>query len=187
MTVKPTLGRIFADAENLEDSERMKLIAMLIEGIDIENLDHHLFNVIAARFKLVSIQAVVLRQQEGRMQVLLTKRPKNDEHWPEMYHVPGTIVRSSDELSLNFSSIPAPSIRARLSDELGMEIYKSELLFTCPFVGARGKEISFVYLVRVGEQEGLGEFFDVNKLPETFIQEQWHFLDQAVNHFYDNG
>ncbi len=44
----------------------------------------------------VPIETVVLRRKDDRIQVLLTRRPSDDEYYPGMIHIPGTILRASD-------------------------------------------------------------------------------------------
>ena len=107
---------------------------------------------------------------EGRIEILLTQRPADDKHWPNEWHIPGTVIRSTDEPG-NFHT----GFQRVLHDELNdAVVYPTEPQFVgVKFWDAhRGRELDHLHYVEVSVVDGAkvpGQFFDVTQLPETTI------------------
>jgi len=96
-----------------------------------------------------------------------------------MLHTPGTILRSTD------SSLDEASSRL-LKDEFG--ILDPEYV-TVTFIsydldhGTRGTGLTLEHLIEINVEVSVGEYYNVESLPEDFIEGQRAMLERAVIKF----
>lgn len=64
--------------------------------VDINRMPAPIFESVAGTFVLGYFELVVMRKVEGRREILLLKRSRQDVHWPGMWHIPGTAFRQTD-------------------------------------------------------------------------------------------
>jgi ADP-ribose pyrophosphatase YjhB (NUDIX family) len=112
-----------------------------------------------------------MREKEGKLQVLLTQRPDDDPNWPGKWHVPGTVVRSTDQkghLGDAMDRVLKGELHGAVLPMQGepqlVEVTFDEIL--------RGAEIDHVYYFKTdAKDEELvdGQFFDIDDLPEEMI------------------
>jgi hypothetical protein len=165
-------------ADTLSDKEILTLITLL-KRLEPGKLPLPVFLEIARLNVIPIIEIVPLRKKDGKIQVLLTKRDDNDPNWPGMYHTPGTVVRASDvnsEYNEAFGRI--------LEGEL-VGLRTSEPVFVYPLLHKvkRGMESSLVFWVEVKEDPKIGEFFDIDSLPENIIDTQVEFIKKAAEDY----
>lgn len=114
--------------------------------------------------------APVRRNEAGQAEILLTQRDEDDEHWPSGWHIPGTVVRSTDQEG-DFTS----GFNRILKDELVESVHP---ISEPEFVGIkfwdveRGRELDQMYYIEVEADEDFnGTFFTVDNLPDNTL---WH-------------
>lgn len=77
--------------------EGIDAVVGLLNLIQPGFLPQEIFYAIARITVLSVLEMVPFKIDEaGRTQVLLLRRPIDDRHWPNMLHVPGTIIRATD-------------------------------------------------------------------------------------------
>lgn len=150
-----------------------------------------LFNSVLSKFVLVAIETVILRQNDDKIEVLLTKRDPNDEFYANQWHSPGSILRYSDVHT------KGKSIESELT-EVFERIEKKEI--GAPFRNppkfieqrlldfSRGPNLCLVHAAQIAPRASYnGEFFDVNNLPnDPVIHQQMPFLRSAIRFFIEN-
>ena len=97
--------------------------------------------------------------------VLMTKRFDDDPFWPGKYHLPGSVIRPTDE--------PADSLKDALGrvikEELaGVEVAEDPVFVKYMFrqVPPRNKEMTLLHYVILKDKISDYEFFNVKELPE---------------------
>jgi hypothetical protein len=161
-----------------EIAQAVKVLEKLKPGF----LPFELFNEVARLVTTPTIELAPLRTREdGKVEVFMTQRPGDDPFWPSEWHVPGTVIRSTDEEG-DFSTA-----MQRLKDS---ELMHSLQMKTDPvFVGhefwqvKRGRELPFQHYVEVSPVEGVelpGKFFPVDELPDTTIDHHRKVIANAV-------
>ena len=142
------------------------------------------FNALAAKVPLTGIEAVILRRSDRQLKVLLLQRPKNDKHWPEQWHMPGTILRNSDAPEpLNIEGSFSAAFRRIEDREL-----KAKFLSLPKFAGyyfhraERGVVNSILFCCEAAEG-AQGTYFPVDALPENFIECHRPMIAQAVKEY----
>lgn len=156
----------------LSDDEA-KTLVVLLSKCEPGNLPREVFEAVAKVAVYPAIEFVLLRESDSILEVLLTKRSDDDPVWPAMFHLPGTVLRPTDN---NL-------------DDAFKRLYEEELagvvLSKPHFVGAhfnkylRGNSIGLEYWLKVEGQTNVGQFFDISSLPENFIEQQKSILERA--------
>lgn len=128
------------------------------------------------------VEIVPLRKIDNRVQVLLTQRDANDPNWPGMLHIPGTVVRPTDEEG---SYITAFS--RIIEDELSSVQLSGEPQYVCSVLHkvARGMEDAKVFYIEVTGEPIQGVFYDVDALPDNIIDTQIDYIHSAVKNFVE--
>lgn len=132
------------------------------------------FEAVARVAVYPAVEFIPLRERSGRIEVLLFERPEDDLIWPSKLHTPGTILRPTD----------------RTYQDAFNRLYTEELmnLETEPpiFLGAelshnhRGRCVLLEHLIVVTGEPTVGRFYDVDQLPDLFIEEQRPSLERVV-------
>jgi ADP-ribose pyrophosphatase YjhB (NUDIX family) len=125
------------------------------------------YNALAARFPHIAIEVAVVRSRAGKWEILLTQRSPEDKFWPNLWHIPGTIIRNRESFL---------SALQRLEREFGFSFIKEKLEFITVvnyLSSPRGHEISLVYryIVPPEFQPPKGKFFGLGDLPEEIVRE----------------
>lgn len=146
--------------------QETKKLTSLLERVTYP-LPPELFYFIAGAFPMVAVETVAWRlpRSRGGIEVLLSRRPPLDPFWPNLWHVPGTIVRNHEEFTAGFR---------RIEHEIG-----AAFSGTPQFVRAinfsrtkRGHVISLVFTGQLKNAPSAGTFFPTRDLPRDFIPEQ---------------
>jgi hypothetical protein len=126
------------------------------------------------------IEVVPLRKKGHSAEVLLFRRPENDPIWPNKLHTPGTVMLASDEKG----SLKSPFARIIEGEMKGVIVYKEPVFVEYTFHQvARGSELALVHLIEVVDNNGLGEFYNVESLPDTIVDTQIEFIQHAAKYF----
>jgi hypothetical protein len=129
-------------------------------------MSYEVFSAVAEKFVLSSIHLIVWRKEAGKIQVLLIQRELSDQYWGGLWHIPGTIIRKSDDLGNPIGS-GDPIKRLEQKEILTKLLSTPQLLFNGRRIGdARGDEITYVYVGMIWEKvPPRGKFFDIDCLP----------------------
>lgn len=152
--------------------EEIHQAAGVIKRLPKGFLPFELFIAIAEKVTTPTMETAPLRTNpEGGVEVLLTQRPADDPHWPSGWHIPGTVIRATDNEG-NFQS----GFERVLKDELHGTVRPLGSLHR---VGIkfwdvnRGRELDIVHYFETDAADEAvmeGKFFDVNDLPETTLE-----------------
>lgn len=148
------------------------------QAVDVLNrvpkgfLPQALFIAVAAKVTMPTMELVPVRQnQNGDVEVLLTQRPNDDPYWPSQWHMPGTIIRASDNEGTDFSS----GVERVLQNELHGTVH---MIGKPRYIGmkfwdvARGRELDQVFYFETDAKDEdvvEGQFFSVKNLPESTV------------------
>lgn len=127
-----------------------------------------------------TVELVGLRKKEGSVEILLTRRPKDDKYWPNMWHIQGSVIRATDKEG-DFSDV----FTRILQNEMGNpQCVTQPTFFKYVFQQVkRGREVSFIHWIELTGEPPKGEFFDINDLPEDMIDHQKSFIHEIARNF----
>lgn len=141
-------------------------------------LPSEVFNTIGRLVVYPAIELVPLRvSAAGRIEVLLLKRKTNDPVWPSMFHMPGTVIRPTDDtLEQAMSRV--------IRDELG----GMTVAFKVPLGihlnrNQRGNGLQIEYVIKLDGVPQSGTYYDLDSLPPKFITEQIDSLIRGVTKY----
>ncbi|MDD3647382.1 MAG: hypothetical protein PHS44_02675 [Candidatus Dojkabacteria bacterium] len=126
------------------------------------------------------VEVLPVRKKRNRIEVLLTKRSKDDAFWPDMFHMPGVVLLATDK-------------DGSLSDAFE-RIFKGELGGTNPkkmptFVGysfrneKRGMGLSLLHWSDEEAALNTGAWFDHCHLPENILRLQIPNITRIVEDY----
>ena len=164
-------------AQQLSQPEQDKLVSLL-KKLQPGFQPLAVFMELARLNVLSIIEWVPLRKNGDAIEVLLLPRAQNDSLWPGRLHVPGTVIRPAEDQSYEhaFTRILNDEL---LVTEVSMPHFVSNVLHQ----SKRGTENAQVFWVEVTGQPRIGSFYDVDDLPNSVIESQIGFIDQAAKHF----
>jgi hypothetical protein len=140
------------------------LLAYLLKRVK-SPMSYAVFSAVAEKFVLSSVHLIVWRKKGHEIQVLLTQRDSSDPNWANLWHIPGTIIRRSDDFGNPIGS-GDPIKRLEQTEILTKLSSAPKLLFSRRISDVRGDEITYVYSGMISENvPPCGKFFDVDRLP----------------------
>ncbi len=145
-----------------------------------ELLPEPIFYAIAETMALPYVELVIFNAHaQHQQQVLLTRRGENDPYFPNLWHVPGTLLQSSD---VTFHGTDLGVAIARLLNEELQGLEVKHLTFSGFHFHkvARGVGLSLVLTALAENEPKAGQYHGVNHLPEDMIKEQAVFILKAV-------
>lgn len=148
-------------------------------------LPFELFLSVADKVVMPALELVPVRQNGDRLEVLLTQRPASDPHWPEYWHLTGTIIRASDQEGIEFSSAKARVLQDELHGTV-TPVGAIYFLYATFMDIARGRELDHVYYFETNASDSdvqEGVFFDVESLPEKTMQHHKRFAVDIARDF----
>lgn len=155
-------------------------VAEYLRSFEGELLPTPVFNAIAETMALPYVELVIFSANARHQdQVLMSRREANDAYFPNLWHVPGTMLRASD-VTFRGNDLNV-AIKRLLDDELqGLEV--THLTFTGFHFHrvARGVGLSLIHIALATGNPSVGQFFGVNHLPNDMIPEQAQFIYKAV-------
>ncbi len=125
--------------------------------------------------------APVRKTEQGEVEIFLTQREPDDLYWPNEWHVPGGVLRSTDDEG-DFSSGYSRTMDGELGGGL-VAIGEPQFVAMKFWDGLRGRELEIVHYVEVEVKPGVslpGAFFDVTKLPENTIKQQLSVIAEVA-------
>lgn len=167
---------------SLTDSQIQEL-AELLSYLEVGGLPLPVFHQIARLTVLPAIEIIPLRlDKHDKLHVLMTQRSADDPVWPNQWHTPGRILRSTDvDDSGTFKNAFAKLIQLELPDtELGEPV----LVDTEFRHVQRGAELAALHWAEVLEHEGTAAtFFPVDSLPTNTISHHKPMIEKIAQHF----
>ncbi len=133
------------------------------------------------KFCMTAIEVAVMREQNGRTQILLTERPASDKDWPRQMHSPGSMLRDTDA----DDSRSYWKVYRRVLAEIGVPGFSREpvLVDAFPTPTRRGPENLLVFIAEISGEPGIGRFYNLEEVlamptgvPGGIILEQVHML-----------
>lgn len=173
------------------NEEEVVLVEGLLGRLAPGFLPLPVFNQVARLVTTPTVEIVPIRDgQEGGPEVFMTQRAADDPHWPGQWHVPGTVIRSTDTMDHRFTSgINLDKVFGRLhkSEMLGqLTLLGPERFVGTNFWGVeRGVEFSPYFYVPVAaavpdDELTVGRFFPGDELPDNTISHHAIFIPRAV-------
>lgn len=163
--------------------DEIKQAASVINRLPKGFLPFDLFIAIASKVTVPTMElAPIRRGKNGDIEVLLTQRPADDPYWPDEWHMPGTVIRASDNEGTDFSS----GVERVLQDELHGTV---RMLGEPKYVGMkfweipRGRELDQIFYFETDARDEdvvEGKFFNVNNLPESTILQHKIMIPEIV-------
>jgi hypothetical protein len=162
----------------MSEEEQKKLVELL-KNVPAGFLPFEVFMEIARLAVLPIIEFVPLRYVDNQIQVLLMRREKDDNLWPNELHTPGTVIRPTD-----LDSTEHLAFKRIMEEELkGVELSAPVYVGSNLHKSRRGAEQAQIFWVEVLNEPSIGEFHSIDKLPEEVMQSQIGFIKLAVNDF----
>jgi len=161
-------------------TEEINNLVTLLNKLKPGVLPEDVFIAIARLIVLPAVEFIPLRITDGKMQVFLTRRSPNDPIWPNKLHTPGTIIRPTDT-SLE------DAVARLLKDEFEITDTTSvrPIFIGCSveFNNDRGTGLCIEHLVEFDEVPSTGEYYDIESLPDDFLEFQRDMVQRAVTKF----
>lgn len=157
--------------EDYPSDDEIKQAAQTLSKLPRGYLPFPLFIQVTRLMTTPTLELAPIRMRGEEPEIYLTQRPADDPYWPSGWHIPGTVIRSTDEegdFRTGFDRVK--------SDELGPAFtYKDEPVYvTTKFWDVlRGRELDAVHyvLVEVDDRAKLdGKFFTQSELPATTLE-----------------
>lgn len=185
----------------LTPEEVMKTVELLGKLDPGSYLPAPVFHALERLAALTAIENVFLRENQGKIEVLLTPRPslKEDPYYGGQVNSPGSMLRGSDVPSLPdaYNLCDSESMgdtakyekvfRRILKDELGVTKFgsKPKLMGTFLYLTPRGLEHVVAHLCTVREEDTPnGTWYCVGSLPENLVKHHREVLIPAAVEFY---
>jgi hypothetical protein len=157
----------------------MNNLQQALTQIEPGYIPEEIFREVARLVVLSTVVVVPLHAEDGTLQVLLTKRAERDHDYAGMLHPPGTILRPYD------NSIDAAIERLINTEMAGVEFSEKPLFVDYVYEEIeRGREVSLLFLGRIKTIPGTYTLYDVEALPDTLIQTDFHRIRRVVEAYW---
>jgi len=154
--------------------ELCRLLGQLTPGL----LPRDVFQAIARLMVTTTFVVVPLVRRQGRTYVLLHRRAPDDLSYPSMLDVPGTVIRASDE---TLSAVYDRLLRAELP---ALSIKQGPVFVSHVYdLIVRGREVSLIHWIELGDDIEQGDLFDVGDLPPDLVPTDRARIAMAADHF----
>lgn len=162
----------------LNEKEQKQLVALL-ERLEPGFYPIEIFWQFARLNTLAIIELIPLCTLDGRLNVLLTQREKQDKFWPGQWHIPGTVMRPDDN--------EKTALKRIVKDELAdISVGEVAPIITDIRRSKRGSEQSKVFIVEIdGRGLNVGQLFKVTDLPENTVDGHRYLIELAAKTFLD--
>lgn len=165
----------------LTDTEQQELVRLL-KKMEPGFLPFDIFVQMARLNVMAIIEFVPLRlNAAGNAEVLLLTRGADDPLWPNEVHTPGTVIRPTDTEAKEYLAF-----ERIVKDELkGVKTSAPYFVGSTLHASKRGMEKAQVFWVEVLEEPIVGNFYEVDNLPENMMESQISFVKQAAKSFLE--
>lgn len=133
-------------------------------------LPYPLFMAITAKIVTPTLELAVFKEENEALEILLTRRPDDDEHWPSQWHVPGTVIRSTDNEG-SYETCFERIVRDELRDLVAIDT--PEWISIEFWEMERGRELDqlhYATLLRASDLPNDMQFFPVDNLPSDLMR-----------------
>lgn len=166
------------DVTKEEIEQAAKIINRLPKGF----LPYPLFMAVAAKVVTPTLELIILRKSHEGLEVLMTKRLEEDVYWPGEWHIPGTVIRSTDAAG-TFASC----FERILQDELKglVSVTEPEFVSIEFWDIHRGREIDQLYIANVKASAQLSDgmaFFPIDNLPSNTMEHHVSIVEIAKSY-----
>ena len=152
----------------------MKRVIEELSALEPGKLPLEFFNEIS-RLTVTPVIEIVpfFRDSDGRVKVLLLQRTKEDSMWPGMYHVPGSVVISTED---NLRDAIERTIRNKVTSakKLSVNFVDVQLVKV-----KRGTELAIIYVISLSQLPHKSLLFSPSDLPENMIEGHAEFVKAA--------
>lgn len=163
-----------ANGANKTESSPVTGLAELEPG----RLPLGVFNQIARLTVTPVVEVVPIYNDNGAPRVMLYRRPDDDQHWPNQYYVPGTILNAQDQPG---------DLRDAFSRVLGKlgALETTEPVFADNILCkvARGTELALVHWTELLTRPEDDMLFDPSGLPADMIEGHNDFVIMALTSY----
>lgn len=156
-------------------SDCSQILSQLQPGL----LPLEIFNQIARLMRLPTVILIPVKKEDSKLFIGSVKREANDLWWPNLWHLAGTVFRSTDTMQ--------DALTRLLHHELGIEksdapIFRNFLVHT----SKRGAEILFIHSVENCQLKADSEmqWFSIDDLPADFLETEKNAVRELQN-FYN--
>lgn len=158
-----------------EIDQTVKFLRKLKPGF----LPQEIFYEFARLYVSPILEIVPLRKStDGRIFVLALERASTDPHWPEVYHIPGTVFRATDD-DIN------STINRLLKSELPeLNVSGDPVFVSYEFHKVkRGSELALVFYIEYEEKPGFGREIASEELESNILDTQISYVQKAIERF----
>lgn len=160
-----------------EINDAVAVIRRLPQGF----LPKQLFYAIAEKTVTSTVEMMVLRSNDGIVEILLTQRPSDDLYWPNAWHIPGTVLLSTDSEG-SYESAFSRIFDGELDGKVTLLSEPSRVI-TKFWDNKRGRELDQVFFVDVlvsdvGSEDG--EFYPIDSLPDGLLEMYSHIFPDGL-------
>lgn len=158
--------------------------AAILNKLQAGKLPLKIFHEVARLVATPTVEVYAFRHHNNKPQILLTKREQSDPHWGGLWHVPGSVILSSDKTG-SFDD----AITRVITSEFGNPTIKGDIKFVkyLSYVSKRGTEIMFLYMLEIVGEPVLGTFYDVDNLPENLAEYREKYIPEVAERFLANN
>lgn len=166
---------------NVPSEEEIQAVADVIERLPRGYLPYPIFMAITSKIVTPTLELAIFRENNGKLEILLTRRPDDDRYWPGEWHVPGTVIRSTDQegsYATCFERILTEELQGlvKVSEPVWVKIEFWEM--------ERGREIDQLHYTRALSVQDLPNdiaFFAVNGLPDNLMRHHRDMIATIVD------
>ncbi|OHA18446.1 MAG: hypothetical protein A2664_00690 [Candidatus Taylorbacteria bacterium RIFCSPHIGHO2_01_FULL_46_22b] len=157
--------------------KEVRICAQLLARAEFP-LPQALFDAWVENLPHVAIELAVLRECEQEkktpvVEIFLTRRPSTDPFWPNMWHMPGTILRQNERVSRALGRLINTEL-GLLSTNFEPACFRKVFEFVRGHrfnESARGHEIGLLHILKIPSNCACtgGKFFSLKHLPQDII------------------
>lgn len=156
---------------NAEESELIRLLSKLSRVQPWSSLVYHSLALLQPQ---IAIEMIAVRKRRTRYEVLLFKRPPTDPYYSSYWHIPGTILRNREPISMAFRRLKI--------QEFNVPYLRLPKFLFCEEFPRREKRSHFlalVYVVQLKKDSLRGKYFSFQKLPKKLAAYHGHILPRV--------
>lgn len=133
-------------------------------------------------FPTTAIELCIYRAIDRQIEVWMVPRPPNDKHWPNEWHMPGTLIMSGETLNQSYRRLVRSEVGGghRIPRPKFVEVFslpKGEGPRRC----RRGHGIGLLYMVKLNQVPDNGKWFNTKRLPKKMVSFHRTMIKAVVN------
>ena len=147
---------------------------MQLSSLEPGRLPLDIFNEIARLTVTPVLELVPFYREPSSNKVLLLQRSSKDALWPNMYHVPGTVLMATDQPGSFRDAIERACLKIK-DCSYSNPIFVSVKLYKV----ARGLEAAIIYATELTELPKNPLLYNYQSIPENMIEGQAEIIKTA--------